>query len=128
MPKETTTYTIEVANEGGCTVKDDITIHVFCNNGNLFLPNTFSPNRDGANEFFYPRGSGVFTVKSFRIFDRWGALVFERNDFQPNNRSSGWNGMYGNRPASQDVYVYTVEIICENRVVLNFKGNVVLIR
>ncbi len=128
MPKESTTYTIEVSNEAGCAVKDEMILHVFCNNGNLFLPNTFSPNRDGTNEFYYPRGSGVFSIKSFRIFNRWGELIFERSGFQPNDRSKGWDGMHDGQPASQDVYIYTVEILCENRVVLNFKGNVVLIR
>jgi gliding motility-associated-like protein len=127
-PKETTTYQVEVANEGGCIARDEMTVHVFCNNGNLYIPNTFSPNGDGPNDVFYPRGSGIFSVKTFRIFNRWGELIFERSDFQANDPSLGWTGRHKGKSAPQDVYVYTVEILCENRVVLNFKGNVVLIR
>jgi len=127
-PKENTTYSIEVVNQGGCLVKDQVTISVFCNNSNLFLPNTFSPNQDGNNDIFYPRGKGVYSIKLFRVFNRWGEMIFEGSNMQPNDPSKGWNGMHRSKPATQDVYVYSVEVICENKVVLKFKGNVVLIR
>ncbi len=127
-PQKTTDYTVSVTNLAGCSSKDQITVTVFCDAGNLFVPNTFSPNGDGRNDIFYPRGQGLFTVKSMRIFNRWGELVFEKRDFSPNDVSKGWNGMHGNRPAPQDVYVYAVELVCENKTVLNYKGNVALIR
>jgi gliding motility-associated-like protein len=127
-PKRTTSYTIAVTNQQGCTGTDDVTISVFCNDGNLFMPNTFSPNGDGVNDIFYPRGKGLFTVKVLRVFNRWGEVVFEKHDFQPNDISKGWNGIHNGRPASQDVYVYSVDLVCENNTILNYKGNVALIR
>lgn len=127
-PKQTTTYNLRVINAGGCPSQDQLTIFVFCNNGNLFVPNTFSPNNDGSNDVFYPRGSGLFRVKTLRIFNRWGEVVFERQNFAANDATMGWNGTYKGQPASQDVYVYTIDIICENQTVLSYSGNVALIR
>ena len=98
-PKTTTTYTVEAKNIAGCTVEKNITITVLCKNEILFIPNTFSPNGDGMNDYFYPRGKG-FTVKSFRIFSRWGDVVFEQSNFVPNNQSYGWNGTYKGKATS----------------------------
>jgi gliding motility-associated-like protein len=127
-PKQTTRYTLEVANEGGCVSRDDVNLFVICLEGNLFMPNTFSPNGDGLNDVFYPRGKGIYGVKTFRVFDRWGELVFEQGNFQANDITKGWNGMYKGKLASQDVYVYTIDVVCENNQVFSFKGNIALIR
>ncbi|MEO6930788.1 MAG: gliding motility-associated C-terminal domain-containing protein, partial [Chitinophagaceae bacterium] len=128
-PKITTTYTITVTNKGRCESKDDITLHVICKDGNLFMPNTFSPNGDGNNDVFYPRGKGIYGVKSLKIFNRWGELVFQQYNFKANDGSgSGWNGKYKGRDAAQEVYVYMIEVICENNQVLFFKGDVTLVR
>lgn len=127
-PKQTTIYTLEAINKGGCLSKDMVTVHVFCDNSNLFVPNTFSPNSDGHNDVFYPRGKGSFTIRAFRVFNRWGDLVYERSNFSPNDANSGWDGMHKGRPAPSDVYIYTLEIICNNSTIFNEKGNVTLIR
>lgn len=127
-PKQTTTYTLETVNGGGCTSRDNITVFVFCNNANVFVPNTFSPNGDGNNDVFYARGKGVYSIQSLKIFNRWGDLVYNQVNIQPNDISKGWNGLHKGQPAPQDVYVYTIDVICENNVVLNYKGNVALIR
>ena len=127
-PRETTTYTVEVVNKGGCISKDEVNLFVFCNNSNVFMPNTFSPNADGNNDVFYPRGKGLFSIKTLRIFNRWGEVVFERTNFEANDATRGWDGTHNGKPAPQDVYVYTIDVMCENKVVLNYKGNVALIR
>jgi gliding motility-associated-like protein len=127
-PKQTTAYKLTVMNEGGCINKDEVTVFVVCNNGNVFLPNTFSPNGDGANDVFYPRGTGLYNIRSMRIFNRWGEPVFEAANFQANDASKGWNGSFKNKPAPNDVYVYFVEVICENNAILTYSGNIALIR
>ncbi len=53
-PRETTQYTVEVRNAGGCKTRDHVTVFVVCNGTNIFIPNTFSPNGDGNNDIFYP--------------------------------------------------------------------------
>jgi gliding motility-associated-like protein len=101
---------------------------VICNNQNFFVPNTFSPNGDGQNEVFYPRGSGLFRIKSMLVFNRWGQVVFEKRDFAPNDQSAGWTGTFKGQKASADVYIYMMEILCDNNTVIPVKGNVTLLR
>ncbi len=127
-PRETTTYTVRVSNRGGCTSSDAVTVTVICDGANVFIPNTFSPNGDGTNDMFYPRGSGVFSIKSEKIFSRWGELVFEKNNFQANDVKAAWDGTYKGKKLNPDVFVYIVEIVCDNNSVLTFKGNIALIR
>jgi gliding motility-associated-like protein len=127
-PKETTQYSIEVRNAGGCRSRDNITVHVLCNGSNIFIPNTFSPNADGHNDMFYPRGSGLFSIKTLRLFNRWGEVVYEKNNFMPNDAAAGWNGRYKGMLQNPDVYVYTIDIICDNSTVMTLKGNVALIQ
>jgi gliding motility-associated-like protein len=127
-PKETTEYTIEAKNAGGCFTRDRVTVFVVCNGANVFIPNTFSPNGDGVNDIFYPRGSGLFSIKTLRLFNRWGEIVYEKNDFMPNNPAAGWNGIYKGMKLNADVFVYTCDILCDNNTVMTLKGNVALIQ
>ncbi|HLX94006.1 MAG TPA: PKD domain-containing protein [Puia sp.] len=127
-PISTTTYVVSATNNGGCTTSDSITIHVLCSGGNLFVPNTFSPNNDGMNDVFYVRGTGLTRVQSMLIFNRWGQVVFERKDFTANDPAAGWDGTINGKPAPVDVYVYTIEVICTNSQIVPFHGNVALIR
>lgn len=127
-PPQTTEYTVEVTNEGGCRAKDKVTVYVLCNNANVFIPNTFSPNGDGANDVFFPRGTGVFSIKTFRIFNRWGEVVYEKANFNANDASAGWDGTFKGKKLNPDVFVYTIEIVCENNTILTYKGNVALIQ
>lgn len=127
-PTTNTDYTVRVRNPGGCTAEDRVSIIVVCNGGNVFMPNTFSPNGDGANDVFYPRGSGLFKIKTLRIFNRWGEVVFEKNSFNANDASAGWDGTFKGVKLNPEVFVYTIDIICDNNSILNYKGNVALIR
>jgi gliding motility-associated-like protein len=127
-PNETTQYTLEVTNGGGCKTRDKVTIFVICNGANIFLPNTFSPNGDRRNDIFYPRGTGLFSIKTLRIFDRWGEVVYEKSNFLPNTEAAGWDGTYKGRLQNPDVFVYTVDIVCDNSAVLTLKGNVALLQ
>ena len=127
-PNMETQYTVKVSNTGGCTATSSINIYVLCNGANVFIPNTFSPNGDGANDIFYPRGTGLFTIKQARIFNRWGEEVFARYSFKANDESLGWDGTNKGQKLSSDVYVYMIEIQCDNNSTLVYKGNIALVR
>ena len=127
-PNSTTTYVATVVNNGNCVTADSIKITVICNNANFFVPNTFSPNGDGVNDVFYVRGKGLNIVPSLTIFNRWGQIVFQKKDFSPNDPSAGWDGTFNGQKAPVDVYVYTLEIICDNSEIIPIHGNVALIR
>ncbi len=127
-PKVNTTYKVQVEDKYGCINTGEVTVIVVCNGENFFIPNTFSPNGDGSNDIFYVRGKGLFRVRSLRVFNRLGEVVFEKREFAPNNPSLGWDGKYkGNRPKA-DVYVYQVELYCDGGQIVQFAGNVALIQ
>lgn len=127
-PAKTTTYTVNVTDSNTCTSSADITVAVACTAENYFVPNTFSPNGDGMNDIFYPRGRGATRIQSIRIYNRWGTLVFDKRGFTANDASSGWKGNIGTAMAPSDVYVYVVEFVCDNSQIVTLKGNVTLIR
>jgi gliding motility-associated-like protein len=124
----TTTYTVSVTDANGCPASDTIVIKTICNDKDYWFPNTFSPNGDGVNDWFYPRGSGLYNIQSLTIFNRYGQMVFQRRDFPANAQNMGWDGTYGGKPAPIDTYVYVAEVICENSQVVTLGGNVTLIR
>ncbi len=127
-PREKITYSVQATNAGGCVSKDDVTVVVICDNSNVYVPNSFSPNGDGANDQFYPRGTGVFNIKSFKIFNRWGQIVYSKSNVNANVASDGWDGTMNGVKLTSDVYVYCIEVVCQNSVVLPIIGNVTLIR
>ncbi len=127
-PQFTTKYVVNVTDRYGCTAKGEITVRVVCTGQNFFIPNTFSPNGDGSNEVFYPRGSGLDRAKILRIFNRWGEVVFEKYDMPINVASAGWDGTWKGKKANADVYVYQLEIYCKNGELITYNGNVTLIR
>jgi gliding motility-associated-like protein len=127
-PNVTTKYKVLVQDKYGCINTGEITVVVVCNGENFFIPNTFSPNGDGSNDIFYVRGKGLFRIRSLRIFNRLGEVVFEKREFAPNDPSQGWDGKYkANRPKA-DVYVYQVELYCDGGQIVQFAGNVALIQ
>ncbi|MFZ4056806.1 MAG: PKD domain-containing protein, partial [Ferruginibacter sp.] len=128
MPQHSTVYQVEVTNGLGCKAVDSVKVGVLCNGSNLFMPNAFSPNGDGLNDVFFPRGTGLFKIASLQIFNRWGETVFSRVSFQPNDAAAGWNGLYKGAPVNSDVFIYIIEVICENSTIMQMKGNVTLIR
>jgi gliding motility-associated-like protein len=127
-PRFDTKYKVQIQDVNGCRNAGEVQVIVLCNNDNVFVPNTFSPNGDGSNDIFYVRGKGLSRVKTLRIFNRWGQVVFERVNFNVNDPSMGWNGTFKGAKAVADVYVYQVEIFCDNNQVVKFEGNVALIQ
>jgi gliding motility-associated-like protein len=122
------TYTVKVTNASGCTVQDQVKILVTCNEANVFVPNTFTPNADGMNDVFYIRGKGIFAIKSLKIFNRWGEMVFEKKNITANDPADGWNGLYKGSMASTDTYIYQLEVLCNNNQSLKYNGTISLIR
>lgn len=127
-PYETTTYTLTMTQAGGCMSTDQITVTVK-ENSRIFIPNIFSPNNDGVNDVFVINtGPGVAQIRSLRVYDRWGALVHSVENVPANRESYGWDGTVNSNPRSQDVYVYFVELELLNGRVIDFRGDVTLVR
>ncbi len=112
----------------GCKAYDSVTVNVLCDQSQLFIPNTFSPNGDGQNDVFYPRGLGLKTISSFRIYNRWGELLFEKRGIQLNDRNNGWDGTFRGNLLNPDVFVYIIDGICDSDAPMSWKGDITLIR
>lgn len=92
------TYSLSITNESGCTKMDEIYISDACAS-TIYLPNSFSPNGDGRNDVFFLQGHNI-SLLSFKIFDRWGKIVFASSDI-----NTGWEAL--DYPVG--LYVWQVE-------------------
>ena len=88
------------------------------------VPTAFSPNGDGTNDILYVEGSG-FSSLVFRIYDRYGKLVFETTN---PDRSEGWDGTVDGAKQEMEAYTYYVKIVFEDGGVVEDKGNITLLR
>lgn len=128
VPPGTTTYYMQITDESGCVTIDSVVVRVKLERP-IYAPNIFSPNNDGTNDFF-----NIFTnlaaidVELLRVYDRWGELVYEGKNIPLNDDREGWNGMYNGSPAAQGVYGWYAEIRFIDDVVVEFKGDVSVIR
>jgi gliding motility-associated-like protein len=117
-------YTLSVS-DGICTREDTVEIKVYeiiCEDPFVFVPNAFSPNNDNNNDVLYVRGLYIEKV-IFRVFDRWGEMVFESVDV-----SQGWDGTFRNKLLQPDVYDYYLDVTCVGGLKSIVKGNVTLMR
>ncbi len=112
----------------GCSSKDTVAIKTFCPATEIFIPNAFTPDGDGINDLLIVQGRGIKMIKSFRIFNRWGEIVFEKSNFLPGDPAYGWDGRIKGKPAPPDVFVYVSEVICEKGLPTIFKGNVAILK
>lgn len=128
QPLQSITYTVYAATASGCVSLDSITIIVLCNNSILYVPNTFSPNNDGVNDYFYPRSKAPVTIKSLKIFNRWGQEIYNRGNFASNDQASGWDGTYRGVKQQADGYVYIMQLACANGSMFTKQGSISLIR
>jgi gliding motility-associated-like protein len=126
--RSNTTYMVTVKNNYGCEASDSMQVKVFCQDSQVFVPNAFSPDGDGINDVLMVRGKGIVSVAYFRVFNRWGQLVFERSDFPPNDITYGWDGKIKGVPSNSDVFVFTAAVTCENGTTFVYKSNTSLIK
>jgi gliding motility-associated-like protein len=129
-PNDSTMYYFQVTDfSTGCVSIDSIDFIKMetCPAELIGVPNAFTPNGDGVNdrmEVFLSRNMIDGGIVSFRIFDRWGAQVYESND--PNE---GWDGTYRGKLLDVGVYLYYIEFICPIDGSTQIKkGNVTLVR
>ncbi|MCB9266143.1 MAG: choice-of-anchor L domain-containing protein [Lewinellaceae bacterium] len=129
LPFEDNTYTLRVVDIYGCTSEASVRIRVN-DEAAIFVPSAFSPNGDHINDRFtvYANTFQVERIASFRVFDRWGGLLFERRNFPPNHEPSGWDGTTKGQMLDPGVYTYMVEAILLNGARQTKGGNVLLMR
>ena len=98
-------YKVMVSDIFGCTDREiSVLLRVDRNKRSLDMPAAFSPNGDGINDEIFPQGWGVEEYEEFRIYNRFGELVFSGSGKNPS-----WDGTYKGKPAPVDFYVYVVK-------------------
>lgn len=119
---------IIVRDSRGCLASAGFSLSIVL--GDIYVPNAFSPNDDGINDrftFFSDNGSGEI-IEVLRVFDRWGALVFEAREIDLNDLSRGWDGRFNGRFMDPGVYTYYGVVQFGNGVRRKLKGDVALVR
>ena len=100
---EGNTYAVTVTDENNCVGMDSTLVRDICPTF-IFVPNAFSPNFDGINDYFEVQGRNILSQK-MSVYDRWGELVFSSNEIE-----ARWDGTYRNQTLADGVYVYLIEI------------------
>ncbi|MEA5256275.1 gliding motility-associated C-terminal domain-containing protein [Arcicella aquatica] len=97
--------------------------------GLVFLPDAFSPNNDGNNDIFYAFASGcVKQIKNMKVFDRWGEVIFWKENIVPSQASYGWDGTHNGLPSDAGIYAYEVEVELNDGTTYNSQGSITLLR
>ncbi len=116
-------YSLTITNEQGCAATEHITVTKDCH---IDIPNVFTPNGDGVNDYFFPRQLLSESIASFRmqIFNRWGQPVFETN----NAEGRGWDGKLNGKDQPEGAYIYTIMVTFSNGYSEKYQGSIMLIR
>jgi len=117
------TYIVRAENSTGCYGEDNIQVTVFKTGPSIFVPTAFTPNGDGRNDIIYPVCVGIKELKYFKIFNRWGQVVFSTKVV-----GKGWDGRIGGTPQATNNFVFMVEGVDYLGNTIFKKGNVILIR
>lgn len=116
------TYIVTVTTEEGCFATDDIHVR-FMTGPEIYIPTGFSPNGDGQNDVFRPLPVGILKTDFFRVFDRWGRLMYASTEYM-----KGWDGTVKGNQASIGTYVWVIQGQDINGKTLLYKGTVTLLR
>lgn len=123
--EDTWVYT-QAVDDRHCIQLDSIFIRVK-NSDKVFAPNSFSPNGDNINDYFYIYGPDKAIVEYLLIYDRWGEKVFETRNVPINVPTAGWNGAFNGQKMNPGVFVYYAKVRIDDDVI-ELKGDLTLIR
>lgn len=116
-------YWLEVTDKYGCTARDSITISPKSCIEGIFVPNAFTPNRDGHNDLFMPIMNVDVKTYKFMVFDRWGRVVF-----QTTTLNKGWDGKVNGLPYDTGVFAWQCQYQLDGEEPAAKRGTVLLLR
>ena len=117
------TYTVRIYNEADCYDSAFVKVSVFNVNPTVFVPTAFTPNGDGLNDILRPVAVGVERINYFRVYNRWGQLVFHTT-----TNGAGWDGRINGSPQGANVFVWMVSAIDYRGNNIFLKGTATLVR
>jgi gliding motility-associated-like protein len=116
-------YVVRVFDSRNCVDSARVRVRIFRTEPSIFVPTAFTPNGDGRNDVVKPIAVGMRTIRFFRIFNRWGQLVFETTV-----NGAGWDGRINGKDQGTNVFVWVVEAEDYKGARYFRKGTVTLIR
>ncbi len=126
FPLDTMHYVLTATDSTGCSTSDTVVVNVELIL-DVLVPNAFTPNGDGINDRFYLLGKGIATY-DLRIFNRWGAKVYDAKGLPANDASQGWDATIDGQPAPSEVYIYHAVVHFVNGTTKSYKGEVTVAR
>ena len=115
-------YTVEIKTNTGCVTVDTQMVKIV-NHADIYVPTAFTPNDDERNDILRPTLMGIKELHYFRVYNRWGQLMFETK-----TNYAGWDGRYKGAPQSTQVFVWLVEGVGVDGQLYTKKGTSTLIR
>lgn len=125
-PDNSISYEVVAIDSVGCEADDRIQVIVEKKRF-VVVPTGFSPNNDGQNDQLLIHGREGTQIDKFQVFDRWGELVYQRNDFLVND-PAGWDGIFRNQTAPVGIYVWYLEVTYPDDTQDVLRGQTTLIR
>lgn len=127
-PFYTQDYQVEVISDKGCFNEGQV--HIVVDRRDLvYAPTAFSPDGDGVNDnFTLFGGNAALKIEELRVFNRWGALVFQTNNIPFSELSSGWDGTFNGQAVNAGVYAFIARVCLVDGSVEEVKGEVNLVR
>ena len=128
VPTKSGFISFSAVSKNGCTASDTLFVKFKLKSlaDKIFIPNSFSPNGDGVNDYFKPYFGDIGIRKStMNIYNRWGSLIFSE-EFVDDTK--GWNGRFGSKILNPDVFVYLITVEDVNGEIYSFKGDVQIYR
>ncbi|MEI8097830.1 MAG: PKD-like domain-containing protein [Sediminibacterium sp.] len=117
-------YLIHLISPAGCITPDSVLVRVFDNNlVDIMVPKSFTPNSDGTNDILYPYIAGIKTFHYFKVFNRYGKLLFETKD-----PDTGWSGNFNGEAQPMSIYLWMAEGIAADGTLVQKKGETLLLR
>lgn len=129
MPPGTGKVSVRAISPSGCVATDSILVTVN-EIVKVYVPNVFTPNDDGQNDYFMIHGdpSYIKAISSLQVYDRYGGLIFDRQDLLPNEMNLGWDGMIKGKRAIPGNYVYQAKLLLINGHAYIKSGGILLLR
>jgi gliding motility-associated-like protein len=124
LPQDDIEYVVKVSNNFGCFAYDSIRVHVFFIEPGFYVPNAFTPNGDGKNDLFRPIAIGMKSIDNFRVYNRWGQLLYSSTDMN----GGGWDGSFAGKKQDPATFVWYAEGTDYKNNKIKKRGSVILIR
>lgn len=128
-PLFTATYEAYGIDENGCESNDFVTVFV-SKTAQIMVPTGFTPNGDNNNDILIVHGKSknIVRINEFNIYDRWGETVYQNNNFDVNDTTTGWDGTFRGEEMETGVYVWVLEVQFEDGSTDTLSGHTTLIR